>query len=195
MVEGDPVTGFSLSYRLELDDLAEMAALQPALRHRRAVHAAAAVGCVVAAVVWTALIFGPGRTWAIWHWQGGGIIFSIVFAVLAGLAISQASIWWRLGPEELAMRMWRTSPGIRGLHHDEVRADGVTTVASDGARVFLPWSVIASVTETDRALYLLGSSGEPRISLPKRGLPDPVLVPALTEFVQTWIGAAHTQLA
>ena len=195
MVEGDPVVGYSLSYEMELADLAEMVALNRAYRQRRAVCVYVALGCVVAAVIWTALIFGPGRTWPMEHSHDGGYIFSIVFAVLLTAAAWQAGIWWRLGPEELAMRLWRTRPGIRGFHQDEVRADGVTSVASDGVRHFFPWSVIASINETERALYLLGINGEALISLPKRGLPDSVPVPALKEFVQTSIGAAHTQLA
>jgi hypothetical protein len=187
VVEGDPVAGFSLSYQLELADLAEMVALNRAYRQRRAVCGYVALGCVVAAVIWTALVFGPGRNWAMQRSPDGGIIFAIVEAVLGGAAAWQAGIWWLLGPEEVAMRIWQTRPGIRGLHRDEVQAEGVTGVDSDGVRVFLPWSAFASVRETDRALYLLGHNGEARIGLPKRGLPDSVPVATLAEFVQTSI--------
>jgi len=107
----------------------------------------------------------------------------VVDAAIWFFVAYSAVIAWRLNPQRLARRAWRASSQLHGRHRDEVRSAGVTTIAPNGNQTSTPWANIAQIRETDKAFYLLDHRGATRYILPKRGLPNPDLIPALREFL------------
>jgi hypothetical protein len=84
-----------------------------------------------------------------------------------------------------ALRVWRLSPGPQarhaiatgvwqsGIHEYKIRDVGVAWKAPDGSAVFLPWSVLTGVRETERLFLLLDqASRHVRGFIPKAGLAD-----------------------
>ena len=70
-----------------------------------------------------------------------------------------------------ALRVWRLSPGHQarhalttgvwqsGIHEYKIRDEGMAWKAPDRSAVFLPWSVLTGVRETERLFLLLDRGG------------------------------------
>lgn len=84
-----------------------------------------------------------------------------------------------------AVRVWHLSPGHQarqalasgvwqsGMHQYKLRDEGVAWKAPDGSAVFLPWSVLTGVRETERLFLLLDQGGSHvRGFIPKDGPAD-----------------------
>jgi len=84
-----------------------------------------------------------------------------------------------------ALRVWRLSPGHQarhalaagvwqsGVHQYKLRDEGVAWKAPDGSAVFLPWSVLTGVRETERLFLLLDQEDRHvRGFIPKAGPDD-----------------------
>jgi hypothetical protein len=97
----------------------------------------------------------------------------------AGACLCALLLFWS------ALRVWRLSPGRearhaltsgvwqRGIYEYELKRDGVAWRAPDRSAVFLPWSVLAGIRETERLFLLLDQGGRHvRGFVPKTGLGD-----------------------
>jgi hypothetical protein len=175
--EGLPAR-LSLRYELEPGDLEDTQAVTAARRRRqvRALIVTVPVAAFCVAVI--ALTAGSPASGAP-DW-----LYAADAAGLALLAI-QLRAAWRLSPKRLAWIIWRANPGYRGRHLEEIDERGVTWTAPSGSQVFVPWTVVTSVCETERAFHLMDSSGSVRSSLPKRGLASPDLVPVLRDLLSS----------
>jgi hypothetical protein len=100
--------------------------------------------------------------------------------LIAGVSLCALLVCWS------ALRVWRLSPrhqahhalasGLwqRGTYEYELERDGVTSMAPDRSAVFLPWSVLTGVRETERLFLLLDQGGRHvRGFIPKTSLGDP----------------------
>ena len=111
----------------------------------------------------------------------------LVDVVIWGLVAYWGYIIWRLSPKRLARRWWRSNVQLHGRHHDQVSPGGITYTAADGTQVLIPWTTIDDVRETEHSFLLIDHRGVVRNSLPKRGLSSPDLIPALREFLNSFI--------
>jgi hypothetical protein len=99
--------------------------------------------------------------------------------LIAGASLCLLLIFWS------TLRVWRLSPGHQarhalasgvwqsGIYEYKLRHDGVAWQAPDRSAVFLPWSVLTGVRETERMFLLLDRKGRHvRGFIPKAGLGD-----------------------
>jgi hypothetical protein len=178
--EGAP-SRLSLSYELQPRDLEDTQAVM-ARRRRRQVRALVIAVPLVALAV--ALIGLTAR-----HSPGAPAWLYAADLVSCALLAFQLRFAWLLSPKRLARIIWRTNPGYRGRHHEEIDERGVTWTAPTGSQIFVPWAVVASVRETGHAFHLMDSGGNVRSSLPKRGLASPELVPVLRDLLNGSAGS------
>ena len=85
--------------------------------------------------------------------------------LIAGASLCLLLVCWS------ALRVWRLSPGHQarhalatgvwqsGVHEYKIRDEGVAWRAPDRSAVFLPWSVLTGVRETERLFLLLDRGG------------------------------------
>jgi hypothetical protein len=104
------------------------------------------------------------------------------------MATACCEIIWRLAPSRLARLIWKKIPDSHGRHRDDIGPEGVTVTSPDGTQTFIPWSVIVSIRETSRGFVLRDRDGQVRVALPKRGLHDPALLPALGTYLREAVG-------
>lgn len=180
MTSGDAGPAFSLEYSLKADDLRDLYATDDKLRTRRAWIACLLALSTSAAIVLINLgvqgVLSPG--------PGAGRLFIPAIAMLVALAISAGRLTGRLAPSRLARLSWKKAPNLRGRHRDDIGPEGVSVTSPDGTRTFVPWSVVVSIRETKRAFVLRDRNGQARVCLPKRGLPDAALLPALGAYLR-----------
>jgi hypothetical protein len=100
-----------------------------------------------------------------------------------------------------ALRVWRLSPGRqarqalasgvwqRGIHEYKIRSEGVAWRAPDRSAVFLPWSALTGVRETERLFLLLDREDRHvRGFIPKAALGDLPAGTGLGELIRERIG-------
>lgn len=180
MTSGDAEPAYSLEYSLKADDLRDLYATDDKLRTRRAW-----IACLLAFSTSAAIVLINLGVQGVWSPRSGaGRLFTPATFMLVALAITAGRHTWRLAPSRLARLSWKTAPNLRGQHRDDIRPDGVSVTSPDGTRTFVPWSVIVSIRETKRAFVLRDRKGQARVCLPKRGLPDPALLPALGAYLR-----------
>ncbi len=180
MTAGDAGPAFSLEYRLRPDDLMDLYSTDDRLRTRR-VRAAGGLALLAAAAITLIILTTTGvgtHGWYALPLRFGGA------AVLGGMATACCQIIWRLAPSRLARLIWKKIPDLRGRHRDDIGPEGVTVTSPDGTQTFIPWSVIVSIRETSRGFVLRDRDGQVRVALPKRGLHDPALLPALGTYLR-----------
>jgi hypothetical protein len=109
----------------------------------------------------------------------GGHRSLLLGELIAGAGLCLLLILWS------ALRVWRLSPGHQarhalasgvwqsGIYEYKLRHDGVAWQAPDRSAVFLPWSALTGVRETERMLLLLDRGGRHvRGFIPKTRLGD-----------------------
>lgn len=86
--------------------------------------------------------------------------------LIAGAGLCLLLVGWS------ALRVWRLSPGRQarqalasgvwqsGIHEYKLRSEGVAWRAPDRSAVFLPWSALTGVRETERLFLLLDRDGK-----------------------------------
>src|SRR5215472_5347578 len=80
----------------------------------------------------------------------------IAAACLCGLLVCWSALRvWRLSPGHQARRALASGVWQSGIHQYKLRDEGVAWKAPDGSAVFLPWSVLTGVRETERLFLLL----------------------------------------
>jgi hypothetical protein len=186
MTAGDAGPAFSLEYSLEPDDLVDFYANDLKLRRRRGWTACVLVLSTAATVTLT-IFFVRGVVNAPGPLKPPLILVNM--AVLTGLAVYAGRIYWRLAPSRLARLSLKKTPELRGRHRDDIGPEGVTSTSPDGSKASIPWSLIAGVRETSRQFVLLDGDARARGGLPKRGLHDPALLPALGTYIRNHVGA------
>lgn len=180
MTAGDAGPAFSLEYSLKTDDLRDLYAADDKLRRRRAWMACLLALCTVGAI--TLIMLGARGVWSP-HSQEAHLYIPAIGALVA-VAINAGYLLSRLSSARLARWNWKKTPDLRGRHRDDVGPEGVTVTSPNGIQTSIPWSVIASILETRRSFVLRDRSGQIRVVLPKRGLPDPALLPALGTYLR-----------
>lgn len=185
MTASDVDPAYSLEYSLEPADLRDFYSNYGKLRTRRgwmvcALVLFAAAAATLMIILVKGIISTPGP------YKQPQILVPI--ALLTGLAISAGRISWRLAPSRQARLSWKKSPELHGRHRDDVGPQGLTNTSPNGTQTFVPWSVIATVGETDRTFVLRDANGRARVGLPKRGLSDPALLPALRTYIREAAG-------
>jgi hypothetical protein len=103
-----------------------------------------------------------------------------------------------------ALRVWRLSPGHQarhalasgvwqsGIHQYKLRDEGVARKAPDGSAVFLPWSALTEVRETERLFLLMDQEGRHvRGFIPKTGQGELPPEPDLGTMIRERIMAAR----
>jgi hypothetical protein len=176
----------SLIYELEPGDLQDMQVVS-ARRRQRQVHALV-TAVPLAALSITFIVLTGALSHASLMRGAPAWLYAADMISCALLAVRLRAAL-RLTPERLARAIWRANPGYRGRHHEELDERGVTWTAPTGSQIFVPWSVVAGVRETERAFHLLDASGIVRSSLPKHGLASPDLVPVLREVLNRSAGS------
>jgi YcxB-like protein len=183
---------FSIEYSLKADDLTDLYTTNDKLRMRRSVQACGLGLCTAAAIF--LIIQGVLGVWS--PGSRVAIPFFSLIGVMLILAIGAGRAWWRLEPSRLARLDYNQHPEIHGRHRDDIGSEGVTVTSPDGSQIFIPWSAIASIRETGQAFVLRDGNGEARVVLPKRGLHDPALIPALGRYLRDAVGThRHTSSA
>jgi hypothetical protein len=178
----------TLAYVPETDDIAELAAMSPARRRlrRRAVRNAV-IG----------LVLLGGVLWLNAAQPTPGTLPATLFCALVAAIYLLRTV--RLSSRRLLRRWARRvryrSPVLRRTHEEEVSPTALT-LRTDGTTEVYAWSRFAALVESDRQFVLMDHAGEPSIALPKRGLPDPSLIPVcrdlLTEYLATARAAPRT---
>lgn len=171
---------FTLRYDTELDDLAELAHLDDR-RKRLRMRAAIGLPCILLITgLLTGLTVALNRPSV--SAQGAPGWLYVVDTLGWLYVLWHLRMLWRLSPAVIARRVWRTRPGIRGAHQEEISDAGIVATAPGQPRVFFPWSSLAGIEETSRAFHIGGERAR-QVTLPKRGLPDAGQIPALREFL------------
>jgi hypothetical protein len=195
MTTAGPGTGFFLSYELQPGDLQEMEAASTVRRRRRARILFGMVPVSLFAAAFTAITVALDSPSLVKDSPGAPGWMYAVDIICWSLFVFWASVVWRLNPKRLGRAVWRASPQLHGRHHDEIDSRGVTCTAPDGTVTFIPWASLVRVRETEQAFHLLDDSGGVRISLPKRGLDGPGLIPMLREFLNHSVGGHSLAVA
>jgi hypothetical protein len=180
----DAGPAFSLEYSLKADDLTDLHSTDDKLRSRRGFLAWLVALCI--AVAMFPIIQRVQGVWSLGSRDAVAYISMLV--VMLTLAIGIGLAWWRMEPSRLARLNYKRHPEIHGRHRDDIGPGGVTVISPDGSQTFTPWSAIASIRETSQAFVLRDGNGEARVVLPKRGLHDPALIPALGNYVLEAVG-------
>ena len=173
----------TLTYELQPGDLEDMQAVSAGRRRRRT---RALVNAIPPGIFAAASIGLTGVLNARSVVQGSTGAPAWLYAadiVTCGLLAFQLRAAWRLSPARLAQIIWRANPGYRGRHHEDLDGRGVTWTAPTGSQIFVPWTVVTSICETEHAFHLLDDDGTVRSSLPKRGLASPDLIPVLRDLL------------
>ena len=177
MTDPDPNTGFTLSYSITADDLKEVLTRNPALRRRRARLIPGLVAWALLALLFTAAAVTQAQRSGQLS-PADGLLLILWLPILGIVAVLL-----RLSPQRLARTALRKQQRLHGRHTIKVGSDGVTTIEPDGSQGFSPWTTIDRIHETGQAFHLFDIDGRMRARLPKRGLGNPDLIPALRDFV------------
>ncbi|MFB9836807.1 YcxB family protein [Actinoallomurus acaciae] len=189
MVDGSPTAGdvgaeharageeptLTLRYVPELDDIVELLAVSPARRRRRrrAVRYAVISTVLLCCVLW---LNAAER-------MSGAAPATLFCALIAGTYLLRALAFYsRRGLCRRARDAWHRSPVLRQAHEERLTPESLT-LRTDGMTQIFAWSRFAAFVETDRQFVLMDREGEPSIALPKRGLPDPSLVPVCRDLL------------
>jgi hypothetical protein len=116
------------------------------------------------------------------------VLFCAAVSVLYLLRLRATSS--RRGLRRRAGEAWHRSPVLRQPHEEEISPEGLTQRTEAVTSTFA-WSLFSGFTESDRQFVLVGQDGEPLTALPKRGLPDPSLVPACRDLLTEYLAAAR----
>jgi hypothetical protein len=116
----------------------------------------------------------------------------IAAACLCGLLVCWSALRvWRLSAGHQARHALASGVWQSGIHQYKIRDEGVAWKAPDGSAVFLPWSALTGVRETERLFLLLDQDGRHvRGFVPKadaEGLPPE---PGLGDLIRARITAA-----
>lgn len=183
MTSTDPSAGFSITYEAQPEDLQDVIAARPQRRRRRArITFAAAVWALIGGA-FTAITVALDCPAVVKNSSGAPSWMHVVDVVIWFFVAKGAVAAWRLSPKRLARRIWRSNPQVRGSHHTEVGSRGISHIGPDGTQISTPWANIDRIRETENAFHLVNRRGATFGTLPKRGLADPDLVPALREFL------------
>jgi hypothetical protein len=183
-----PETGFSLSYELQPGDLAEMIGASPRVKRSRTRNLFTVVLWALLGVAFTAITIALNHPSVVKDSHGAPSWMYVIDGVIWVLVFAGAILVWRTNPKRLARRTWRNNHRLHGRNHDEIDSRGVTWTSPDGSQAFIPWATLARVRETDRAFVLQDDDGDGLAVLPKRGLHNPELIPALREFLNRSAG-------
>ncbi|MDF3297502.1 YcxB family protein [Streptomyces tropicalis] len=160
----------TLNYVPESDDIAELAAKSPTRRRSRN-RASVNSGVSLALTV----IFGA--PWTSSGYQADTSLITVACAVMSvGYGYRAVALSSRRALLRSACRVWNRSPALR-QPHEEVITEDALTVSTEGVTHIYAWSTFHELVEYDRQFVLMDRSGKPSVALPKRGLPDPSLVP------------------
>lgn len=183
MASTDPGAGFSITYEAQPEDLQDVIAARPQRRRRRVRITVATAVWAVIGVALTAITVALDLPSVVKNSTGAPSWMYVVDVVLWFFVAKGAVVTWRLSPKRLARRVWRSNPQIRGSHHAEVEPGGISHARPDGTQMSSPWANIDRIRETESAFHLVNRRGATWSTLPKRGLADPDMVPALREFL------------
>jgi hypothetical protein len=116
----------------------------------------------------------------------------IAAACLCGLLVCWSTLRvWRLSAGHQARHALASGVWQRGIHQYKIRNEGVAWKAPDGSAVFLPWSALTGVRETERLFLLLDQDGRHvRGFVPKTEAEGPPPNPGLGELIRARIAAA-----
>lgn len=184
MTDPGPESGFTLSYELEIGDLRDQYAAMQSRRRQRVRRTYVAVIWGLIAAVLGAFLVAVHFTSASSHASDAPGWLYLFDAAIWVLICIQLRMIWQLNPRRLAKRAWNMAVTPQGRHRDEVGPGGITWTSADGSQARFPWSTVGSYIETERAFHLLDHRGRMRNTLPKRGLPDQDLIPALRTFLE-----------
>jgi len=168
---------YSLEYEIEPGDITDMLAGNPERSGRRESQLAVMIILSLAAVVASAL--------AIRHLKSAAGAGDWVLIGVAGFwfgVIQQGQVLWQTSPRQIARRAFQ-KPWLQGNVREQVETGGIRSIAANGIETFFPWTFLVKVHETARAFHLLSQDGRPQVSLPKRALENPALIPKLREFL------------
>jgi hypothetical protein len=183
MTSTDPGACFSITYEAQLEDLQDVIAARPQRRRRRARITFATAVWALIGVAFTAITVALDLPAVVRNSSGAPSWMYIVDVVMWFFVAKGAVVAWRLSPKRLARRVWRSNPQVRGSHHTEVGPSGISHIGPDATQMSTPWANIDRIRETENAFHLVNRRGATWSILPKRGLADPDLVPALREFL------------
>ncbi|WP_329258119.1 YcxB family protein [Actinoallomurus sp. NBC_01490] len=173
----------TLRYVPEIDDIVELMAMSPMQRRMRrrgiryAVFATALLCCVLCLNVAEPM--------------GGTLVATLVCALVAVRYLRRAWVLCSRGAlRRRARDAWQRSPVLRQAHEEQLTPESLTVRTEEITETYA-WSRFAALAETDRQFILMDREGEPSIVLPKRGLPDPSLVPVCRGLLTDCLAAAR----
>jgi hypothetical protein len=174
----------TLTYVPETEDILELAAMSSVRRRlrRRAARNAVAGLVLLGGVFW---LNAAQPT-------SGTLPATLVCALVAVTYLLRMG---RLSARR-PLRRWARgvrsrSPVLRQAHETELTPEALTLRTDDATEVYA-WSRLAALAESDRLFVLMDHAGEPSIALPKRGLPDPSLIPVCRDLLTEYLAAART---
>lgn len=164
---------FTLRYDTELDDLAELAHLDDR-RKRLRMRAAIGLPCILLITgLLTGLTVALNRPSV--SAQGAPGWLYVVDTLGWLYVLWHLRMLWRLSPAVIARRVWRTRPGIRGAHQEEISDAGIVATAPGQPRVFP--LVLAGRHRGDQPGFphrrRAGPPGDPAQTRPAGRRPDP----------------------
>ncbi|WP_377271697.1 hypothetical protein [Peterkaempfera sp. SMS 1(5)a] len=95
------------------------------------------------------------------------------------------------GIRRAARKAWSRSE-VAQLVHEATIAEDRLAVRTDKRGSTYAWEIFGELVETEDQFLLLERSGEPGVSLPKRGLADPSLVPACRSLLASCLEAPRS---
>lgn len=162
----------TLAYTPHSGDLADAVAHSPRLRRSRN----RALRNAVCSLLFTA-VFGVVEV-GVPESPPGTLLLTLLFAALFASYLRTVLILsTRWGVRRLERRVWRRRGREAAQPHEAEVAGTGLTVRTQHRSCSYAWAGFGGMVETDHQFLLLGTSGEPSISLPKRGLADPSLIP------------------
>ncbi|MDT0467374.1 YcxB family protein [Streptomyces gibsoniae] len=160
----------TLSYVPESDDIAELAAKSPTRRrsrNRALVNSGVSLALtVIFGMPWTSSAYEPDTSLIT-------LVCAVMFVGYSYRVVALSSHW---GLRRDARRVWNRSSAPRRLHEAVINEEALT-VSTEGVTHTYAWSTFSELAECDRQFVLMDRSGKPSVALPKRGLPDPSLIP------------------
>ena len=209
MSDDEMSVAFTLDYQISADDYAELVEVERSASRWRPISNALTAVILISACVGTFLTVRdfsklgscvnaePAPSYApvrVWIWQcntaatPGGVVGDE-----AGLFAADTLLWyigisgalgsWLRRPQRQARRLMRR-PGVPGRHLDQIAEDGVSATGPTGIIVYIPWSAVTGMRETDQRFFLLGPGTRISSVLPKRGLLDPASIPRLADYLR-----------
>jgi hypothetical protein len=173
----------TLRYMPDIDDIVQLAALSPTRRslRRRAVRNTA-VSMVLVCCVLALDLAKP---------MSGALPVTLICILAAGTYLRRAlALSSRRPLRRWAHEVRHRSPELRQAHEADLTPEALT-VRTDGTTQTYAWSRFAAFEESERQFVLTDRAGEPSVILPKRGLPDPSLIPVCRGLLTEYLAAVR----